>query len=112
MGLASAMGTAAETGRGTIHPPRSLLFGATVAVGASAAALLLPAVGAHIAGYMLGSAVTIALVGLFRRTDLRRRQSAYYAPNRRLQRWGPTLVAAGMVVAAVHTWSIATALAK
>ena len=95
-----------------VRPPTSLLVLAGAAIVLSVALLLVPGLPAELAGYLLASLVAISLVGLFRRNDLRRRQSPHYTPQPGLTRWAGALALVGVVVAGVHTWSIATTLAK
>jgi hypothetical protein len=96
----------------TVRPPASLLVLAACCVGSSAILLVLPGLLTHVVGYVLGSVVTIALVGVFRRTDVQRGQQALYLPRASLTRYAGVIAAVGVAAAAVHTWSIATELAK
>jgi hypothetical protein len=96
----------------SVHPPRYLLVLGGASVVASGALVLLSGLGAHVAGYLLASVVTISLVGNFHRIDLQRRQSPGYVSGRALGGWAGVIAGLGLVVAAAHTWSIATALAK
>lgn len=102
----------AEPGPPLVHPPINLLVLGVASVALSAALLLISSTPAHVVGYLLASVVTISLVGFFHRTDLQRRQSPLYVSNHSLGRWAGVVAALGVAVAAVHTWSIATALAK
>jgi membrane protein implicated in regulation of membrane protease activity len=95
-----------------VYPPLNLLVLGAAAVALSAALLLLSGMAANVVGYLLASVVTISLVGTFHRTDLQRRQSPLYRSRRALGRWAGLIAALGVVVAALHTWAIATALAK
>ncbi len=95
-----------------VRPPASLLVIAAFCVGSSGTLLVLPGLLTHVVGYALGSVVTIALVGVFRRTDVQRRQHPLYLPRGALTRYAGVIVPLGLAVAAVHTWSIATELAK
>lgn len=97
---------------GAVHPPMSLLVLGGAAVLLSAAFTMLSGLLAHVAGYLLASVVTISLVGNFHRIDLQRRQSPGYVAGRSLGRWAGLVAGLGLLVAALHTWSIATALAK
>jgi UPF0716 family protein affecting phage T7 exclusion len=101
-----------DAGIDGVRPPASLLVVAACCVGASAALLALPGLLTHVVGYVLGSVVAIALVGLYRRTDVQRRQHALYLPRASLTRYAGVIAALGVVAAALHTWSIATELAK
>jgi hypothetical protein len=96
----------------TLPPPMPLLALAVASVVLSAGMFLLSGLVPHVAGYLFGSIVAIALVGLFHRIDLQRRQSPYYVSSRLLTRWAGVVVAVGFVIAGVHTWWIATELAK
>ena len=95
-----------------VRPPRYLLMLGGASVVLSAALLVVPGLLAHAAGYVLASLVTISLVGNFHRIDLQRRQSPGYVARRALGGWAGAIAGFGLVVAAVHTWSIATTLAK
>ena len=96
----------------TVGPPARYLMFATLCVVASAATLRSFGLGADVAGYVLGSIVTISFIGMFRRVDIQRRQSPFYAPRRMLTRYAGALAAIGVIVGALHAWSIATELAK
>src|SRR5690348_12962796 len=96
----------------TIGPPVPLLVLAVCSVLLSAALLLLDGLPAHVTGYILGSFVTIVLVGLFHRTDLQRRKEPLYIPRPMLSRYAGAVAAIGVIVSAFHIWSIATVLAK
>lgn len=96
----------------TVHPPLNLLVLGVASVALSAALLPVSGMAPDIVGYLLASLVTISLVGLFHRTDLQRRQSPMYVSRGGLGRWAGAVALLGVVVAALHTWSIATALAK
>jgi hypothetical protein len=102
----------ADGGIEMVRPPSSLLALAAACVASSAALLSLSALSTHVVGYALASVIAVALVGVFRRTDLARRQHALYLPRPTLTRYAGVIVALGVVVSAVHTWSIATELAK
>ena len=95
-----------------VHPPLGLLVLGIASVALSAALLLLSGMVADVVGYLLASVVTISLIGFFHRTDLQRRQHPRYVSRGSFSRWAGAVAALGMVVAALHTWSIATALAK
>jgi len=97
---------------GAVHPPIYLLVLGGASVLLSAGLVVLSSLLAHVAGYLLASVVTISLVGNFHRIDLQRRQSAGYVSGRALGRWAGVVAGLGLIVAAAHTWSIATALAK
>lgn len=95
-----------------IGPPIPLLVLALAAVGLSAALLGLHGLAAHGTGYVLGSVVTILLVGMFHRIDLQRRKLPWYLPRGALSRYAGVIAALGVIISAFHTWSIATQLAK
>lgn len=93
------------------RPPRELLLlaAASVVIGA---ALLVPAgVAVNVAGYVLSSFVTIGLLAAYQRVDVTRRNRPRYVADHRLRRLGPIVAVAGILVAAVHVWRIATELA-
>lgn len=90
--------------------PRPLLSAAAFCVGVSAV-LLVPAVFAvHSLGYVLSSFVTIGLVAAYRRVDLERRGQPGYRAQPRLAMAATALAVAGVLVAALHVWWIATEL--
>ena len=95
-----------------VSPPVPLLVLALAAVALSAALLFTSAFGANVVGYLAGSVLTIALIGAFHRIDLQRRQQPLYMANPLLTRYAGLLVALGIVISALHTWAIATELAK
>lgn len=95
-----------------VDPPIHLLALGGLAAATGAALLTRPGLGAAVLGYLLASVVTIALVGGFRRTDLRRRQHPHYRPRPVLTRVAAVIVVVGVLVAAAHTWTIATELAR
>jgi len=94
------------------RPPVGLLVLGLGAVVVSGATVGSRGLAGHGAGYVLGSVVTIGCVGLFHRIDRQRRQQPLYEPHRFLTRYAGLVVALGIVVAAMHTWWIATELAK
>ncbi|HTL87534.1 MAG TPA: hypothetical protein VL856_20285, partial [Acidimicrobiia bacterium] len=96
----------------TVGPPVPLLVLAVCSVLLSAALLLLDGLPAHVTGYILGSFVTIVLVGLFHRTDLQRRKQPFYLGRPALSRYAGLIAAVGVILSAFHIWSIATVLAK
>jgi hypothetical protein len=111
----SALETAVERepARGAADgPPVPLLVGAIAAVVLSAALLLERGIVVDVVGYLLASVVAISLVGLFHRTDLIRRQQPLYVARGVLTRHAGLVVALGLVVSSLHTWSIATELAR
>ena len=95
-----------------LGPPRGLLLLAVASVASSAALLAFSGLPVHVAGYALASVLTIVLVGMFHRADLVRRQLPFYLPSRAASRCAGALAVLGVLVAALHTWPIATVLAK
>ena len=65
----------------------------------------------HVAGYVLSSFVTIGFLATSTRLNVMRSHHPGYRPSA-LQRLGsPGIAMAGIAVAAVHAWAIATELA-
>ncbi len=95
----------------TAVPPRTLLSGALFCVAVSVALLAPDVFAVHLFGYLLSSFVTIGLVAMFRRIDLERRGQVGYVPHPRLDVVATALAGAGVLVAALHVWWIATELA-
>lgn len=95
-----------------VDPPVHLLALGALAAVTGAALLTRPGLGSAVLGYLLASIVTIALIGSFRRVDLRRRQHPHYRPRPSLTRIAATVVVIGVLAAAAHTWTIATELAR
>src|SRR3954468_1593951 len=73
----------APTAHDPVGPPMVIL-GAGFALGAASILLLLAGGGSvlHLVGYLTGSVIPVLLIGVFRRSDLDRRRSPYYASNR------------------------------
>jgi len=90
--------------------PLLVLAGASALVGLGL--LFFGSLPANVAGYLFGSVVTVSLVALFRRTDLHRRCSPFYAPDAAVNVVATLLLVAGIMVAVLNTWPIATELAK
>ncbi len=70
-----------------------------------------PAFTARVAGYVLSSFVTIGFLAACARLDVLRSHRPGYRPSRLVQRASPVVAIAGVAVAAVHVWAIATELA-
>lgn len=97
---------------GSTGPPAAVLGFAGASVVAGAALLLTSALALHVLGYVLASLVTIVLVGIFRRVDLRLRLSRGYRPRAGHSRVIPVLLVGAFLVTAGHVWAIATELAS
>ena len=100
-----------EVDRGTRRPPSALLVAAAVAVAGGGALVAAPSFAGHVAGYVLSSFVTIGLLAAYTRIDIVRRADTRYRPALLARRLGPLLAAAGIAVASLHVWSMATELA-
>ncbi len=96
----------------SVSPPVPLLLLSLLCVVASILLAFAHGSASHAAGYLLGSIVAIALVAVFHRVDLERRQSPYYVPRRIPTRYAGVLVAAGLAIASLHAWWLATELAR
>lgn len=95
------------------RPPLPLVMGALVVLGAAVALLVVrDALWLHTLGYVLSTFVLIGLVARYRWVVIRLRANRTYAHNPNLDRLGTALVVAGIVVAALHVWPIATELAR
>ena len=107
---AGAAGAVAEpSGR----PPVGLVLAAVATLGASAALFVLgDELWAHALGYVLSTFVLIGLVARYRWTVVRLRANRSYAHNPTLDHVATALVVAGIAVAALHVWPIATELAR
>jgi hypothetical protein len=103
--------TSEEVRVATARPPRELLIGALGCVLIGAALLLPDTAAASVAGYIISSFVTIGLLAAFQRVDVSRRNRAGYIAQPWLRRLSPALAAAGIVIASVHVWRIATGIA-
>jgi hypothetical protein len=93
------------------QPPTRLLVVAAASVVIGAVLLLLDEFALNVVGYVLASFQTIGLVAAFTRIDNARRSSAHYVPLPHAGRIVSAITAAGIAVAAVHVWMIATELA-
>lgn len=107
----TAVEPSADTITPAVHPPRELLLLACGSVAVGAALLLLNTTAANVVGYVLSSFVTIGLLAAYQRVDVGRRNRANYTPQPWLGRFGPFIALAGVIVAAIHVWRIATELA-
>ncbi len=94
-----------------VAPPRTLLSSAAFCVAVSLVLVAPRVFVLHVAGYLLGSFVTIGLVVLYRRLDLERRGRPGYLADPRLAVAATALAAAGTLFAGLHVWWIATELA-
>ena len=92
-------------------PPIALLAAAAAAVAGGGILVAAPSFAAHVIGYVLSSFVTIGFLTAVTRLDVKRRHDPRYRPARSLRRLGPLLAAAGVAIAALHVWAIATELA-
>lgn len=92
-------------------PPSPFLAAATAAVVGGAALVAVSSFAGHVAGYVLSSFVTIGLLAAYTRIDIMRRTDTRYRPARLQRRLGPLVAAAGIAVASLHVWAIATELA-
>lgn len=101
----------AEVQPATARPPRELLIAAFGCVVIGAGLLLPSTFRASIVGYVLSSFATIGLLAAFQRVDVSRRNRAGYVAQPWLRRLSPLLAIAGIAVAAVHVWRIATEIA-
>lgn len=70
-----------------------------------------PTFTARVAGYVLSSFVTIGFLAACARLDVLRSHLPGYRPSRLVQRASPLIAVAGVAVAAIHVWAIATELA-
>jgi len=95
-----------------VGPPISFLLSGVISVVASLVLVLRADLTAHVLGYVLASILPFLLVGLFRHSDFERRISPYYVGRPIINRLIPVVLVLGMLAAIVHTWSIATELAK
>ena len=95
----------------TEQPPRRLLVVAAASVVIGAGLLLVDEFALHVVGYVLASFQTIGLLAAYTRIDAGRRLRAGYTPLRHGTRVTSALALAGVVIAAVHVWLIATELA-
>jgi uncharacterized membrane protein YphA (DoxX/SURF4 family) len=93
------------------RPPRELLLLAAGSVIVGAALLLVTGLAVNVAGYALSSFVTIGLLAAYQRVDVARRNRPRYVADPRLRRLGPIVAVAGVAVAVIHVWRIATELA-
>lgn len=98
-----------SSGDSSLSKPPLGWLGAAAAVAISSLVLWLPATLAlHGVGYVLSTFVTLGLLAVAKRRDLRARQSAFYSPRSQL-----TPVSVGVTVLAVlgamaHVWVLAS----
>jgi len=102
----------APAGPRPVDPPLHLLALGALSALTGVALLTRSGLAFAVVGYLLASVVTIALIGSFRRADLRRRQHPHYRPRPALTRVAAAIVIIGVLAAAAHTWTIATELAR
>ena len=102
----------APVGPRPVDPPVHLLALGALSALSGVALLARSGLAFAVVGYVLASVVTIALIGSFRRADLRRRQHPHYRPRPALTRVAAAIVIIGVLAAAAHTWTIATELAR
>lgn len=95
-----------------VPPPRPLLVLAAGIVAAAALLWLLAVPAAHGAGYVLSTFGGLGTIAWFTTVDLRRRQSPFYTPDRRLGSYRLALAVAAVAVASTHVWVLATWLAS
>ncbi len=93
------------------RPPFNLLIAAAIAVAGGAALVVAPSFAGHVVGYVLSSFVALGLLGAFTRVDIMRRAGSRYRAAPALRRVAPLIAVAGIGVASLHVWSIATELA-
>jgi hypothetical protein len=95
------------------RPPISILLLAALAVAAAFAALLRTDLAGHIIGYVLGSFLCVALVTIFIKLDLKRRNSrdVVYLEMRGIRYVWSLVLASGFAACAIHSWYIAAELA-
>jgi hypothetical protein len=91
-----------------------VILGAGFALGAASIVLWLADGGSvlHLIGYLIGSVIPVLLIGVFRRSDLDRRRSPYYLPNRYVRPALFLLALLALIVAGLHVWPIATDMAS
>ncbi|HEX5614029.1 MAG TPA: hypothetical protein VFZ83_02635 [Acidimicrobiia bacterium] len=93
------------------QPPTRLLAVAAASVVIGAVLVVLGEFALHVVGYVLASFQTIGLVAAYTRIDNSRRSSAHYVPLAHAGRIVSAITIAGIMVAGVHVWMIATELA-
>lgn len=96
------------------RPPISVLVLAVLAVAAAFALLTLTGFSAHIVGYLLGSFVSVILVTIFIKIDLRRRNSrdVVYLEARGVRFIWSFVLASGIAACVLHAWYMAAELAE
>ncbi len=96
----------------TQQPPMAALWGAVAALVVSAALLIPWGTTASVVGYLLAPLVVTGLVTLYTYKDIRASQSVWYSANPTRKKISTAIVIAGFAVGLVHSWVIATEIAK
>jgi hypothetical protein len=104
-----------------VSPPAGLIAAATVALVVALALLVVDQPTYHVLGYTLTAVVAVGLIAAYQRVDVGRRASPYYSPSVKLlglqvgtaalRRLKAAVAIGAVIVAAAHTWAIATHLA-
>lgn len=94
------------------QPPSTALWGAFGALVVSTALLIPWNVTASVVGYLLTPLAVTGLVTLFTYQDIRASQSVWYSANPTRRRLSTALVIGGFTVGLIHSWVIATEIAK
>lgn len=95
-----------------VRPPLGYLVAAALCVLTSAGLLFVAAFYVNVLGYVLASLLAVLIVGVFRQHDQRLRNDPRYSPRHGIAGMATTVVVAGIGVAMVHAWFIATELSK
>ena len=95
-----------------IGPPTVILIAAALAAGGAWALTLMASQPVRIAGWALGSLLTIGLITRYTVVDARRSQSPRYAGRPSLARLRWMIATAGTLAAVVHTFAFATKVAS
>lgn len=95
-----------------IGPPTGILSAAALAAGAAWVLVFFPGQSVRIAGWALGSLITVGLVTRYTVVDAKRSESPWYAWRPSLARVRWMVAAAGAVAAAAHTFAFATKVAS
>jgi hypothetical protein len=93
------------------RPPTRLLVVAAISVVLGAVFVAFDEFALHVIGYFLASFQTIGLLAAYTRIDAGLRQHAGYVPLSNATRITSVLALAGVIVAALNVWLIATELA-
>jgi hypothetical protein len=104
-----------------VSPPVGLIAAATAALVVALALLVVDQPASHVLGYALTAVVAVGLIAAYQRVDVGRRVSPYYSPSVKLlglqvgtaalRRLKAAVAIGAVIVAAAHTWAIATYLA-